>query len=72
MSSFTNTTKTSATWKNPVKSGEAWRYDDSNIAYDAEFDALTGAPVYYDSIGLTPTFTNTSKPSTSYTSEAKP
>jgi hypothetical protein len=68
--SFANESKNTVTYYPYTKAGQGSIYD-SNIPYDAELDPISGNPVYYDSIGTTPTFSNNNKSSTSYSNQSK-
>lgn len=69
---MTNESKPAVTAKNEIKPGQGYLYDDADLNYHQEFDPLTGAPIFYDSIGVTPTPSNESKLSASASNEAKP
>lgn len=60
-SSFSNTSKNAASPKRYAKAGSGWDYDQPEITYDGELDPITGLPVFYDGLGLTPTITNETK-----------
>ena len=72
MSTYTNTSKSSAptyansnkpstTWNRYSKAGQGWQYDQEGITYDGPNDVITGLPIYYDSLGTNPTWTNQNK-----------
>lgn len=56
-----NTSKSSVTLGVVTKAGQGWLYDQAGLTYDGVTDPTTGLPVYYDSLGTTPTFTNLPK-----------
>jgi hypothetical protein len=55
-----NVSKNTGTIHRYMKGGEGVPYD-SPTTYDAEFDAISGNPMYYDTAGTTPVFTNLTK-----------
>lgn len=59
--SCSNTSKNQATILGYKKSGSGWDYDQPQINYDQTNDPVTGLPVFYDSLGTSPTFTNLAK-----------
>lgn len=57
----TNLSKTTApNPRNAIKAGQGYQYD-SDFTYDQELDPITGLPVYYDAVGVTPSPTNQTK-----------
>lgn len=59
--SATNTPKSSSAWYRFAKAGFAWLYDQTSINYDGPLDEITHLPVYYNSEGTLPSWTNTPK-----------
>jgi hypothetical protein len=60
-SSCINSTKNAAAPQRYGKAGAGWDYDQTGITYDGQLDPVTGLPVFYDSLGTTPTVTNLTK-----------
>jgi hypothetical protein len=56
---FSNTSRSSTSSYAVTKAGQAAFYD-TNITYDG-VDPVSGLPVYYDSVGTAPSYTNQSK-----------
>lgn len=47
----------STTWDLQEKSGSSWGYNETNLTYDEAIDPDGGLPVYYNSVGLSATYT---------------
>ena len=68
--SFTNESKNSVSYNPYIKAGQSLKYD-NHLTYDALVDPISGSTVYYDTVGTTPSFTNESQNSTSFSNQAK-
>lgn len=50
-----------ANWDNQEKGGTGWIYNEANLTYNENIDPDSGGEVFYNSVGVAPTFTNISK-----------
>lgn len=57
---FTNVNRSSGTIYPYTKGGEGMQYD-SPAVYDEDIDPVSGNPVFYDTGGTAPTYTNQTK-----------
>ena len=65
MTTFTGRAKSSTITLNPrIKAGQAWKYDDSDITYDALTEPKSGLSVKYNALGTEPVFTGRTKSAT--------
>lgn len=58
---FTNVGKTATTWDNLEQSGSGWIYDEVNLTYNAVLDLDSNNPVYYNGFGAQAAWTNIAK-----------